>query len=165
VLKRLGTTPLGRPRLLAAKIMAIIGVELIQAAVLVSVGFALGWSPGGPGAAGALVGAAVAAMVLGTVAFGGIGLALAGVLKPLVNLAVVNGLFVILLLLGGMLIPLGKLPGWLADVAKVLPASALADALHGSLGHGMPVAARDWIVLTVWAVVAPLVAGLTFRWE
>jgi ABC-2 type transport system permease protein len=165
VLKRLGTTPLGRPRLLAAKIMAIIAVELLQAVVLVSVGFALGWSPGGPGGAGALVGAAVAAMVLGTVAFGGIGLALAGVLKPLVNLAVVNGLFVILLLLGGMLIPLGKLPGWLADVAKVLPASALADALHGSLGHGMPVAARDWIVLAVWAVVAPLVAGLTFRWE
>jgi ABC-2 type transport system permease protein len=165
VLKRLGTTPLGRPRLLAAKIMAIIAVELLQAVVLVAVGFALGWSPGGPGGAGALVGAAVAAMVLGTVAFGGIGLALAGVLKPLVNLAVVNGLFVILLLLGGMLIPLGKLPGWLADVAKVLPASALADALHGSLGHGMPVAARDWIVLTVWAVVAPLVAGLTFRWE
>ena len=165
VLKRLGTTPLGRPRLLAAKIMAIIAAELLQAVVLVAVGFALGWSPGGPGGAGALVGAAVAAMVLGTVAFGGIGLALAGVLKPLVNLAVVNGLFVILLLLGGMLIPLGKLPGWLADVAKVLPASALADALHGSLGHGMPVAARDWIVLTVWAVVAPLVAGLTFRWE
>jgi ABC-2 type transport system permease protein len=165
VLKRLGTTPLGRPRLLAAKIMAIIAVELLQAVVLVAVGFALGWSPGGPGGAGALVGAAVAAMVLGTVAFGGIGLALAGVLKPLVNLAVVNGLFVILLLLGGMLIPLGKLPGWLADVAKVLPASALADALHGSLGHGTPVAARDWIVLAVWAVVAPLVAGLTFRWE
>ena len=71
---------------------------------------------------GALVGAAVGAMVLGTVAFGGIGLVLAGTLKPLVNLAVVNGLFVVLLLLGGMLIPLGKLPGWLADVAKVLPA-------------------------------------------
>jgi ABC-2 type transport system permease protein len=165
VLKRLGTTPLGRPRLLAAKIMAIIGVELVQAAVLVSVGFALGWSPGGPGTAGALVGAAVAAMVLGTVGFGGIGLLLAGTLKPLVNLAVVNGLFVVLLLLGGMLIPLGKLPAWLADVAKVLPASALADALHGSLGHGRTVTARDWIVLAVWAVAAPVAAGLTFRWE
>ena len=111
VLKRLGATPLGRPRLLAAKIMAIIAVELIQAAVLVAVGFALGWNPGGPGGAGALVGAAIGAMVLGTVAFGGIGLLLAGTLKPLVNLAVVNGLFVVLLLLGGMLIPLGKLPG------------------------------------------------------
>ena len=74
------------------------------------------------------------AIVLGTVAFGGIGLLLAGTLKPLVNLAVVNALFVVLLLLGGMLIPLGKLPGWLAAVSRVLPAAALADALHHALG-------------------------------
>ncbi len=165
VLKRLGTTPLGRPRLLGAKIIAIIGVEILQAAVLVAVGYALGWNPGGPGGAGALVGAALGAMVLGTVAFGGIGLILAGTLKPLVNLAVVNGLFVALLLLGGMLIPLGKLPGWLADISKVLPAAALADALHAALGHGNAVTARDWVVLVVWAVAAPVVAGLTFRWE
>jgi ABC-2 type transport system permease protein len=164
VLKRLGATPLGRPRLLAAKIVAITGVELIQAAVLVAVGFALGWNPGGPGG-GALVGAAVGAMVLGTMAFGGIGLLLAGTLKPLVNLAVVNGLFVVLLLLGGMLIPLGKLPGWLAGVAEVLPASALADALHDTLGRAVPVSARDWIVLVAWALAAPVVAALTFRWE
>jgi ABC-2 type transport system permease protein len=165
VLKRLGATPLGRPRLLAAKIIAIIAVELLQAAVLAGVGLALGWSPGGPGGAGALVGAAVGAMVLGTVAFGGVGLLLAGTLKPLVNLAVVNGLFVVLLLLGGMLIPLGKLPGWLAGVANVLPASALADALHATLGHGTAVTTHDWIVLVIWAVAAPVAAGLAFRWE
>jgi ABC-2 type transport system permease protein len=163
VLKRLGSTPLGRPRLLTAKIIAVIAVELLQAVVLVAVGYALGWNPGGAG--GALVAAAVLAMVLGTVAFGGIGLALAGTLKPLVNLAVVNALFVILLLLGGMLIPLGKLPGWLEGIAKVLPASALADALHGALGNGTPVSTRDWIVLVVWAVAMPVLAGLTFRWE
>ena len=63
-------------------------------------------------------GQALLAMVLGTVAFGGIGLALAGTLKPLVNLAVVNSLFVVLLLLGGMLIPLSKLPHWLADLSR-----------------------------------------------
>lgn len=165
VLKRLGSTPLGRPRLLAAKIISVAAVELVQAAVLVGVGFALGWNPGGPGGAGALVGAAIGAMVLGTVAFGGIGLLLAGTLKPLVNLAVLNGLFVVLLLLGGMLVPLGRLPTWLADIARVLPASALSDALHGTLGHGTPVTARDWIVLAVWAVAAPVAAGLTFRWE
>jgi ABC-2 type transport system permease protein len=165
VLKRLGSTPLGRPRLLSAKILAIIAVELLQAGVLVAVGYGLGWNPGGPSGAGALAGAAVVAMVLGTVAFGGIGLLLAGTLKPLVNLAVVNGLFVVLLLLGGMLIPLGKLPGWLAGVARVLPASALSDALHRTLGQGAAVTARDWTVLVVWAVAAPVAAGLTFRWE
>ncbi len=173
VLKRLGATPLGRPRLLAAKILAIIGVELVQAAVLVAVGFALGWSPGGTGAGaggsggsgGVLVGAAVGATVLGTVAFGGIGLLLAGTLKPLVNLAVVNALFVGLLLLGGMLIPLGKLPHWLATVSKVLPAAALADALHDALGKSAAVSERDWVVLVVWAVAAPVVAASLFRWE
>jgi len=165
VLKRLGSTPLGRPRLLAAKILAVLVVEVFQAAVLVGVGYLLGWNPGGPGGGGALVGEALLAMVLGTVAFGGIGLVLAGTLKPLANLAVVNALFVVLLLLGGMLIPLSKLPTWLADLSKVLPAAALSQALHGTLGHGTPVAARDWFVLAVWAVGAPVVAGLSFRWE
>ncbi len=165
VLKRLGATPLGRPRLLGAKILAVIGVEMLQAAVLVGVGFAIGWSPGGPGGAGALVGEAICAMVLGTVAFGGIGLILAGTLAPLVNLAVVNTLFVLLLLLGGMLIPLAKLPAWMADLSRLLPPAALADSLHGTLGHGTPVALHDWVVLGAWAVAAPLVAGLTFRWE
>lgn len=165
VLKRLGTTPLGRPRLLAAKITAIVAVELVQAAVLVAVGYGLGWSPGGPGGGAVPMGAAIGAMVLGTVAFGGIGLLLAGWLKPLVNLAVVNALFVVLLLLGGMLIPLDKLPGWLAGVSKVLPASALADALHATLGQGAAVSARDWVVLVVWAIAAPVVAACTFRWE
>jgi ABC-2 type transport system permease protein len=163
VLKRLGTTPLGRPRLLSAKILSVIGMELIQAVVLVAVGYALGWNPGGPN--GARVGVAVVAMVLGTVAFGGVGLLLAGTLKPLVNLALVNALFVVLLLLGGMIIPLDKLPGWLADIARVLPAAALADALHGSLGPGTAVTGHDWLVLIVWAVAAPVAAGLTFRWE
>ena len=165
VLKRLGSTPLGRPRLLAAKILAVLGVEVFQAVVLIGVGYLLGWSPGGPGGAGALVGEALLAMVLGTIAFGGIGLVLAGTLKPLVNLAVVNALFVILLLLGGMLIPLSKLPTWLADVSKALPAAALSEALHGSLGHGTAVSTRDWVVLAVWAIAAPVVAGVTFRWE
>ena len=165
VLKRLGSTPLGRPRLLTAKILAVLGVEILQAAVLVGVGYLLGWNPGGPGGATALVAPALLAMVLGTVAFGGVGLILAGTLKPLVNLAVVNALFVILLLLGGMLIPLAKLPHWLADLSRLLPAAALSEALHDTLGRGVAVSTRDWVVLAVWAVAAPVVAALTFRWE
>jgi len=165
VLKRLGSTPLGRPRLLAAKILAVLAVEFLQGALLVGVGALMGWNPGGPGGTGALVGEALVAMVLGTLAFGGIGLVLAGTLKPLVNLAVVNSLFVVLLLLGGMLIPLSKLPHWLAELSRLLPAAALAQALHGTLGRGAPVSPRDWAVLAAWAVGAPVAAALTFRWE
>src|SRR5579863_9779649 len=67
VLKRLGATPLGRPRLLGAKIVA---VELLQAAVLLPVGIGLGWNPGGGAtvAAGA-AGTAIGAILLGSVAF------------------------------------------------------------------------------------------------
>src|SRR5436305_4683339 len=58
VLKRLGSTPLGRPRLLAAKTIAILAVEVLQVAVLVGVAALLGWSPAATGS----VAAAVAAM-------------------------------------------------------------------------------------------------------
>jgi ABC-2 type transport system permease protein len=165
VLKRLGTTPLGRPRLLGAKIVTVVLVEVVQAAVLVPVGLGLGWNPGGPGDASAAVGEAIAVALLATVAFGGIGLLLAGTLRAEVNLAAANGLYLVLLLLGGMVVPLAKLPAGLADVAKILPAAALSDGLHATLGTGSAVPVEAWIVLAVWAVAAPTAAALTFRWE
>lgn len=164
VLKRLGATPLGRPRLLGAKIATIFLVELVQAAVLVPVGYALGWAPGGAGAGGS-AGEALAAALLATAAFGGLGLLLAGVLRAEVNLAAANGLYIVLLLLGGMIVPLTKLPGALAAVARAFPAAALSDALHSSLGTGNAVPAEAWIVLGAWAVGANVAAALTFRWE
>ena len=70
VLKRLGSTPLGRPRLLGAKIATVLVVEVVQAAVLVPVGYGLGWRPAGAGAA---AGQALAVALLATAAFGGSG--------------------------------------------------------------------------------------------
>ncbi len=163
VLKRLGSTPLGRPRLLGAKVATVLGVELLQTAVLVPVGLALGWSPGG--SAAARVGQAVALVLLATVAFGGIGLLMAGTLKAEVNLAAANGLYLVLLLLGGMVVPLSSLPAGLADLARLLPAAALSSGLHAALGTGTAVPAESWIVLAVWAVAAPVAAARTFRWE
>lgn len=159
VLKRLGATPLGRPALLAAKTTAIVAVEVVQFAVLVPIGIALGWSPHGGW------GAALAAVVLGTIAFAGIGLTLAGRLRGEVNLAAANGLYLVLLLVGGMVVPLDKLPTALRWLARVLPSGALSDALHGSLGTAGSVPARAWIVLVVWAVLTPALAARTFRWE
>ena len=163
VLKRLGATPLGRPRLLGAKIVTIVAVELLQAAVLLPVGLALGWNPGGGGPAA--VAGAIGAVLLGSAAFAGIGLFMAGTLRAEVNLAAANGLYLILLLLGGMIVPISKLPAGLADFAKLLPAEALSAALHATLGAGAAVPAESWAVLAVWALAAPLAAALTFRWE
>jgi ABC-2 type transport system permease protein len=164
VLKRLGATPLGRPRLLGAKIVTVVLVELLQAAVLVAVGFGLGWNPDPHGAGSAGV-AAVGAVLLASAAFGGIGLFMAGVLKAEVNLAAANGLYLVLLLLGGMVVPISKLPGGVASVAKLLPAEALSSALHATLGTGSAVPTLSWVVLAVWSVAAPAAAAVSFRWE
>ena len=158
VLKRLGTTPLGRPALLAAKTAAVLVVECLQAAVLVPVAVGLGWRPGGD------AGLALGAAVLGTVAFAGIGMLMAGTLRAEATLAGANGLYLVLLLLGGMVVPLAKLPGALRALSRALPAAALSGAMSGGLGPGR-VPAHDWIVLAAWAVAAPALAALTFRWE
>ena len=158
VLKRLGTTPLGRPALLAGKTLAVLAVEVLQLLVLVPVALALGWRPH------PTVGVVVVAWLAGTVAFAGLGLLLAGTLRALANLALTNGLYIVLLLLGGMVVPLHELPGWLRVLARALPAAGLSDVLtQGFAGRGG--AGRDWLVLGLWAVAAPLVAALTFRWE
>ena len=159
VLKRLGSTPLGRPALLTAKTLAILAVELLQVAVLGSLALALGWRP-----AGSIVVAAVPAMLLATVAFAGLGLLMAGRLRGEAVLAAANGLYLVLLLLGGMVIPLAELPGPLRGVARALPAAALSDVLHAASGAAA-VPGRAWAVLAVWAVAAPVAAAATFRWE
>lgn len=158
VLKRLGATPLGRPALLCAKIVSVLVVEVIQGVVLVAVSLGLGWRPH------LTAGLGVLAVLLATVAFAGIGLAMAGALRAEITLAVANGVYVILLLVGGILFPLGKLGG-LAVVARLLPAAALSDALHPLLGQGAAAPLGAWIGLCAWAVAAPAVAAATFKWE
>lgn len=162
VLKRLGVTPLGRPRWLAAKITTVFAVEVFQVAVLVGVALALDWS-----AEGARWPLAIAAVAVGTIAFGGLGLFIAGRLRAEINLAAQNGLYVVLLLLGGMIVPFDELPGPTEAVAKYLPSGALADVLRDALiGSGAAVQANtSWVVLAAWAVATPVLAATTFRWE
>jgi ABC-2 type transport system permease protein len=159
VLKRLGATPLGRPALLLAKTLAILAVEALQVVVLAGVALALGWSPGGDPAL------ALLAVVLASSAFAGLGLLMAGSLRAEVTLAAANGLYLLLLLIGGMVFPLTSLPTPLADIARLLPSAALSDALHASLTSGAGVSAEAWIVLAVWAFASPALAARTFRWE
>lgn len=159
VLKRLGASPLGRGRWVAAKITTVVIIEVVQWIVLIIAGTLLGWDPPATGWAAAVLGA-----LLGTAAFAGIGLLLAGVLPGLATLAVANGLYLVLLLIGGMMIPLSELPDGLATISKALPAAPLAAVITGALGDGR-IASWAWISLTVWAVAAPIAAALTFRWE
>ena len=158
VLKRLGSTPLSRGGLLAAKTATVLLFELVEAGLIVVTGIALGWSP-----PGGLV-PALALLLIGTVAFAGIGLLMAGTLRAEANLAAANALFLVLLFLGGMAYPLDKLPGAVQAIAKLLPAAALSDTVRSVLST-QPFPTAQLVVLLVWAVAAPLAAARWFRWE
>lgn len=162
VLKRLGGSPLTRAGLLMAKMLAVLAVEIAQVVLLVAIAaVVLGWRPG-PGASAALF---VLALLLGTLAFAGLGLLLAGALRAEATLAIANGLFIAFLLLGGIVIPVGELPGPLATLAGLLPAAALADAFRAALGSGGVDVGRALATLAVWGIGAVAVALRAFRWE
>lgn len=161
VLKRLGGSPLGRPGLVAAKIVAVGAIVAIQVVALLAVAAGLlGWRPGPDTSPLIVVGAAA----LGAVTFAALGLLLAGTLRAEAVLALANGLFLVALLVGGILVPASALPGPLASVAAVLPSAALADLLQVGLGGGgdglLPAA-----ILLAWAIVAVALAARWFRWD
>jgi ABC-2 type transport system permease protein len=159
VLKRLGTTPLSRGGLMTAKTATVLAIEIVQAVLIIATGAALGWSvPGG-------VIPAIGILLLGTIAFAGIGLLMAGTLRAEATLGLANGLFLVLLFLGGMAYPLDRLPAGLEAFAKVLPAAALSETLRSVLEPARAFATGEFVVLVAWAIAAPLAAARFFRWE
>jgi ABC-2 type transport system permease protein len=164
VLKRLGGSPLSRGELVAARVLTVLIIEAVQIALLVVVAIAaLGWTAG-PGASIAL---AVVAVVLGTAAFAGLGLWLAGTLRAETVLALANVLFLGFLVIGGVIVPIGQLPAPLAAVAAALPAAPLSELLR--IAFGAAPAGADvvspLVLLAAWAAGLLGVAAATFRWE
>lgn len=159
VLRLLGTTPLGRDGLLWGKALATLGVELLQWGVVGGVGLALGWAPAWAG-----LPYAVLLLILGTWAFVALALLLAGTVRAEGVLAIANLVWVLLLVLGGVILPRTQLPDAIAPVVGLLPSAALGDGLRAALGSGsLPVGAV--VTLLVWAAVATAAAGRTFRWS
>jgi ABC-2 type transport system permease protein len=159
VLKRLGATPLPRSGLIAAKSLTVLLVELLQAVIVGVVALALGWSPHGNPLTAILL------VLLGTAAFSGFGLLMAGTLRAEATLAAANLVYLLLLVLGGVVFPLTKFSGGLRSVLELLPISALADGLRQVLRQGAGLPARDLLVLAVWAVLGLALAARFFRWE
>jgi ABC-2 type transport system permease protein len=111
----------------------------------------------------------VLAIVLGTLAFAGLGLLLAGTLRAEATLALANGLFLGFLMLGGIVLPVDHLPAFLQPIAAVLPATALADLLRiafdAAQAAGPQSAMGPAALLAAWGVAASGLAILKFRWE
>lgn len=161
VLKRLGGSPLPRWGLLVAKALSVLVLEVFQVVLLLAVAVVgYGWLPHGGQVILAVIG-----LVLGTLAFSAIGLAMAGGLRAEATLAIANGLYLLFLLLGDVLMPLDHLPPLLRPVSEILPATALSDTLRFAFTGSPAFPTFSAITLLAWAIVALVVAARTFRWE
>ncbi|HLR85027.1 MAG TPA: ABC transporter permease [Nocardioidaceae bacterium] len=161
VIKLLGSTPLPRGGLLAGKTIAVLVVQAIQLTVLNLAALALGWEPAAGIAALAWIAPIV---VLGTAAFGAVGLLVAGVLRAEATLAAANLIYVLLLVGGAVVVPLDRYPESAQPFLQLLPSSALAEAIRSATDGAAP-GTTPVLVLVVWAVVAGVAVGRTFRWE
>lgn len=159
VLKRLGASPLSRGGLILAKTLSVLAIEIAQTALLALIAFFFfGWRPTGSLPLFVLV------FVLGTAAFSGFGMLMAGALRAEATLAGANGLYLLFVLIGGTVLPISALPGFLQPVAYALPAAALSEGLYGATNAG---AFQGWslISLLIWGVIFLGAAAFTFRWE
>ncbi|WP_433338956.1 ABC transporter permease [Spirillospora sp. CA-294931] len=159
VLKRLGATPLPRSGLIAAKTLTVVVVEVLQAALIGAVALALGWSPHGDPVS------VVALVLLGTAAFSGFGLLMAGTLRAEATLAAANLVYVLLLAVGGVVFPLDEFPSGVRAALELLPIAALSDGLREVLQHGAAFPGKPLLVLAAWAVAGLVLAARFFKWE
>lgn len=161
VIKRLGASPLSRTGLLAGKIGSVLAIQLIQLAVLIGAGFALGWNPVGGAAA---VFGVILMVLCGTAAFASLGLLMAGVLRAEATLAAANLLYLLLLVGGAIITPVEEYPAGMQGVVRLLPSAALANGLANSTLEGVvPWAAA--LSLALWAGVLGYLVSRTFRWD
>ena len=160
VLKRLGSSPLPRSRLIIAKVISVLVLVLIQVIALFGVAAILyDWRPAGSPLLTLLV------LAIGTVTYSALGLAMAGALRAEVTLACANGLFLLFLLLGGGILPLSHLPPTLEAIAQILPAAAFTQALQATMSSYAPFPLNALVILVIWTVAILLVAMKTFKWE
>lgn len=159
MLRLLGSTPLGRSGLLVAKTAAVLVVETVQVLLISPRG-----SPARLGARG-VVGRGGAPADPRHRGLQRPGAAARGHAGAEATLAAANGIYLLLLAVGGVVIPADRLPGPLAGLVSLLPSAALGQGLRDVLLHGLgfPVAAAA--VLVVWAGVAGVLTARTFRWS
>ncbi len=155
-LKRLGATALPVWGIIAGKSLAVVAVVFLQAIILGTIGFALGWRPD---LAGLALGAVIIAM--GTAGFAALGLLLGGTLRAEIVLAIANLLWFVFAGFGALTLETNMVPAAVKWAARLTPSGALTEALSQAMTLSV-----DWfgvVVLAVWGALAALAALRWFR--
>jgi ABC-2 type transport system permease protein len=160
ILRRLAVTPVSPGRLLAAELLAHLGVATAGAVLLVGAGALLfGLNP--PHAPAGLL----AAYLLGAGALFGIGFVVAA-LVPTPRTAEAAGLvlFFPMIFLSGAAVPRESLSDGMRRLGETLPLTPVVGSLRAAWTGGGP-GLLTLGVLAAIIVVATAVAARTFRWE
>ena len=160
VVKRLAATGFPRWLLLASKTGATTAIVAAQFVVIGAVAaVALHWHPTGNAAWVVLL------TLLGIAAFTGVALLLGGTMRAEAVLGVANLVWLVLVGVGGVVVPLSKAPGWLQTVGGLTPAGALSNGLREVLTDGRGPGVGNVVILATWVVLGWAGTVRWFRWQ
>ena len=163
VLKRIHGTPLPTSAYLAGIGGNAVTNTAIQIAVVTTVGatvFGLHWPPDPL--------ALLVFVVLGVACFAAMGVALSHAIPNFDSApAYVNAVFLPMIFISGVFYDAEDTPGFLRDIAEVLPLKHLIDGLSGAMvtGEGLADNALALLVLAIWTAGATALAIRGFSWE
>jgi ABC-2 type transport system permease protein len=164
VLKRMRGTPLPSGVYLGGLALNAITNAAIQIAIVVLAGrifFGLGWPPEGL--------ELLVFVALGVCCFASLGVALSHAIPNFESApAVVNAVFVPVILISGVFFDVKHVPSFLRDIAQALPLDHLITGLSGGLvaHHGsLSRHVTALLVLAIWTVVGAALAIRGFSWD
>lgn len=163
VLKRVRGTPLPPGTYLAAVIGSTILVMGLEAAIQLFIGRFLidADLPQSPGAL-------VFALLLGTVAFAALGLALTGLVKSSEgSSAIVNAIYLPMVFISGVFWSTESMPSFLRAIADVLPLTYLLELMRSVFTEedALSSSAGAIAVVAIWGLAGVILALRMFRWE
>jgi ABC-2 type transport system permease protein len=162
VLKRLRATPLPASVYILAVLLTSLIAFMIEAVVLIALGMVL-FNAAFPKS----VLSAAGAIVLGGTTFALLGVGVSGLVRRAEGAsAVITALYLPLSFISGAFFSQQHFPGWLKQIADLLPLTYFIDLMGAVMLRGVAIWDRptDVAVITAWGVVGVLLARRFFRW-
>lgn len=162
VLKRLRATPLPAHTYITAVLLTTLIAFFIEAIVLIALGMLL-YNAGFPKSIVSLV----ASILFGSAAFAVLGVGVSGLVRRAEGAsAVITALYLPLSFISGAFFSQQHFPGWLKQIADLLPLTYFIDLVGAVMLNGVSIWDRpkDVAVITAWGIFGALLAARYFRW-